>query len=157
MFLHKTSLFWTIFGTKRFSGQNVDPTLPKSLQRPILGTFPNHSKKNAQPILVKSWAESTPQNYKRSHGVKNTFLMFFHNKVESMVLDTQHLGIIFEVLDLHLGCLVLQAHVPRTCSKNIIFFTVWERAWYTKADPADPANPPEMLHSWQFAPRVTRA
>ena len=44
--------------------------------------------------------------------------------------------------------------------QNIDFYTVWEPAWYTKADPPDPANPPdppEMVHSWQFAPKVTRA
>ena len=38
------------------------------------------------------------------------------------------------------------------------FYTVWEPAWYTKADPGnpgnlpDPADPAEMVHSWQFAP-----
>ena len=32
----------------------------------------------------------------------------------------------FEVLDLHLGCLVLEAHFPGTCSKNTDLFTVWE-------------------------------
>ena len=36
--------------------------------------------------------------------------------------------------------------------KNIDFYTVWEPAWYTKADPANPPDPPEMVHSWQFAP-----
>ena len=41
------------------------------------------------------------------------------------------------------------------CSKNMYFYAVWEPAWYTKPDPAnppDPADPPEMVHSWQFAP-----
>ena len=87
---------------------------------------PNHSKKSAQPILAKSSAESTTQNSKRSHGVKNQFFMFFHAKIHSLVLETQHLRIIFEVWDLHLGCLVLETHFPRKCSKNIDFFTVWE-------------------------------
>ena len=39
--------------------------------------------------------------------------------------------------------------------KNIVFFAVWEPAWYTKADPNNQDNqnnPPEMVHSWQFAP-----
>ena len=43
-------------------------------------------------------------------------------------------------------------HFPRKCCNAIMFYTVWEPAWYTKADPPDPANPPEMVHSWQFAP-----
>ena len=30
------------------------------------------------------------------------------------------------VLDLHLGCLGLEDHFPRNCSKNIDFSTVWE-------------------------------
>ena len=71
------------------------------------------------------------------------------------MLETQHLRIIFEVLDLHLGCLVLETHFPRKCFKNIDFCTVWEPAWYTKADQdnqADQADQPEMVHSWQFAP-----
>ena len=84
--------------------------------------------------------------------------LFFFSKIPSLVLETQHLRIIFEVLDLHLGCLVLEANFPRKGSKNIDFYTVWEPAWYTKPDPPDPpdaANPPdpaEMVHSWQFAP-----
>ena len=44
--------FWHhFFGPKRSPSQNV---ASKSPQRPILGTFSNHSKKNAQPILAKS-------------------------------------------------------------------------------------------------------
>ena len=151
----KPSFSGPIFYPKKVPSPKCWPNPPKSPQRPILGTFPNHSKKNAQPILAKSWAESTPQSSKRSHGVKNTFFVFFHAKIQSLVLETQHLRIIFEVLDLHLGCLVLETHFPRKCSKNIDFYTVWEPAWYTKADPADPdnpADPAEMVHSWQFAP-----
>ena len=55
-----------------------------------------------------------------------------------LVLETQHVRIIFEVLDPDLGCLVLETNFPRKCSKNTAFFTVWEPARYTKADPADP-------------------
>ena len=43
-------------------------------------------------------------------------------------------------------------HFPRTCCKTIVFYMVWEPAWYTKPDPPDPADPAEMVHSWQFAP-----
>ena len=57
-----------------------------------------------------------------------------------------------EALDLHQGCLVLETYFPRRCPKNIDFYTVWEPAWYTKADPLDPPDPAEMVHSWQFAP-----
>ena len=59
------------------------------------------------------------------------------------------------IYELFLGFVVLETHFPRKCSKNIDFYTVWEPAWYTKADPADPpdpANPAEMVHSWQLAP-----
>ena len=71
------------------------------------------------------------------------------------MFETQHLRIIFEVLDLHLGCLVLDTHFPIKCSKNIDFFTVWELAWYTKADQdnsPDPVDPAEMEHDRQFGP-----
>ena len=76
----------------------------------------------------------------------------------SLVSEPQHLRIIFEVLDLHLGCLVLEAHFPRKCSKNTVFYTVWEPAWYTKADPPDPpdqadqADQAEMVHGRQLGP-----
>ena len=104
------------FTPKRSPSQNV---APKSPQRSILGTFPNHSKKNAQPILAQSWAESTPQNSKRSHGVKNIFFTFFMQKSKvrcqkpniyelffwfwthlgCMVSETQHLRMILGILD----------------------------------------------------------
>ena len=61
----------------------------------------------------------------------------------------------FEVLDLHLGCLVLETHFPRKCSKNIDFYTVWEPAWYTEADQhnqADQADQAEMVHDRQLGP-----
>ena len=94
---------------KKLPSPKCWPNPSKSPQRPILGTFPNHSKKNAHPILAKSWAESTPQSSKRSHGVKSTFFVFFvHAKIQSLVLETQHLRIIFEVLDPYLGCVVLE-------------------------------------------------
>ena len=87
--------------------------------------------------------------------MKNTFFECFPAKIQSLVLETQHLRIIFEVLDLHLGCLVLETHFPRKCFKNIDFYTVWEPAWYTKADPADQDNQPdqaEMVHGRQLGP-----
>ena len=87
--------------------------------------------------------------------MKNTFFVFFLAKIQSLVLETQHLRIIFEVLDLHLGCLVLETHFPRTCSKNIDFYTVWEPAWYTKADQdnqPDQADQAEMVHGRQLGP-----
>ena len=58
----------------------------KALSEADFGNFPNHSKKNAQPFLAKSWAESTPQNSKRSHGVKNTFFVRFHANIKSLML-----------------------------------------------------------------------
>ena len=64
-----------ILGTTKGSpGQNVDPSPPESSQRQIWETLPNHSKRCAQPILAKNLAEPRPQNSKRSHEVKNTFL-----------------------------------------------------------------------------------
>ena len=115
----KPSFSGPFFTPKRSPAQNVDPTLPKSPQGPILGTFPNHSNNDAQPILEKSWAESTPQHSKRSHGVKNTFFAFFLQKSKvwcqkpniyelflgfwtllgCLVSETQHLRSIFGILD----------------------------------------------------------
>ena len=40
----------------------------------------------------------------------------------------------------------------RNSSQNIICFTVWEPAWYTKADQDNPPNPAEMVHERQFGP-----
>ena len=66
-----------------------------------------------------------------------------------LLLETQHLGIIFEVLDPDLVCLALETNFPRTCSKNTVFFAVWQPARYTKADPPDPDK---MSHRGQLWP-----
>ena len=109
----KPSFSGPFFTPKSSPAQNVDPTLPKSPQRPILGTFPNHSKKNAQPILAKSSAECTPQNSKRSHGVKNTFLCCIHAKIQSLVLKPTIYELFFGFWT-HLGCLVSVSYTHLT-------------------------------------------
>ena len=82
----------------------------------------------------------------------------FDSDLGCLVLETQHLRIMFEVLDPDLGCLVLETHFPRTCFKNIDFYTVWEPAWYTEADQhnqhnqADQADQAEMVHGRQLGP-----
>ena len=67
----------------------------------------------------------------------------------SLVSETQHLRIIFEVLDLHLGCLVLDIHFPRECSQNIDFFQGLGAARNSVPDEADEGK---MVHGWQFGP-----
>ena len=41
--------------------------------------------------------------------MKNTCLCFFPAGIKSLVLETQHLRVFFEVLDPYLGCLALEA------------------------------------------------
>ena len=73
-------------------------------------------------------------------------------------VGTQHLRIIFEVLDPDLGCLVLETHFLRTCFKSIAFYTFLGAGRNSKADQADQADqadlpdPPEVVRSWQLAP-----
>ena len=77
-----------------------------------------------------------------------THFCVFHANKESLVLEAQHLRIIFEVLDLHLGCLVLEAHFPRTCSKNIDFLGLGADR-HSEPDEADEGK---MVHARQFRP-----
>ena len=83
--------------------------------------------------------------------MKNIFFVFFRAKIQSLVLETQHLRIIFEVLDLHLGCLVLETHFPRNCSKNI-FFHGLGAARHSEADEADEPDEGKMVPDRQFRP-----
>ena len=90
--------------------------------------------------------------------MKNTFFVFFPAKIQSLVLETQHLRIIFEILDLHLGCLVLDIHFPRKCSKKNRFFHGLGAARSSEPDEADvpdeadEADEGKMVHGWQFGP-----
>ena len=95
-----------IFYPKKVPSPKCWPNPPKSPKRPILGTFPNHSKKNAQPFLAKSWAESTTQNFKRSHGVKNKFLCVFIEKKSKVSCPKPHISELILGFWTLLGCLV---------------------------------------------------
>ena len=117
-----------------------------------VGNFSKSLQKERTAIVSEILSRIHPAKLETEPwGEKNIFV-FFLAKNQSLVFETQHLRIIFEVLDLHLGCLVLETHFPRTCFKSIDFYAVWEPAWYTKPDPDNQDNPPEMVHSWQFAP-----
>ena len=89
-----------------FSGPFVAPKRsPSQKCRPQIfpeADFGNFSK-SLQKVRTANPSENLsrfrPKNPKRSHGVKNTFLVFCHAKINSLVLETQHLRIIFGILD----------------------------------------------------------
>ena len=125
------------FGPKKSPGQNVDPTLPD------LGCFSKSLQKErtANPSEILS----------RIH----------HSKLQTEPRGEKHIFCVCSFKNQKFGVGALPGirsdsglHFPRKCCKTIVFYTVWEPAWYTKADPEDP---PEMVDSWQFAPKVTRA
>ena len=68
------------------------------------------------------------------------------------MLETQHLRIIFEVLDLHLGCVVLEAHFPRKGFKHIVFCYGLGAARHSEHNEADEADEGKMVHDRQFGP-----
>ena len=85
--------------------------------------------------------------------MKNTCFVAFPAKIQSLVLETQHLRIIFEVLDLHLGCLVLDIHFPRKCFKNIDLFHglgAARHSEHNEPDEPDEADEGKVVHDRLF-------
>ena len=124
------------------------------------GNFSKSLQKERTAIFSEILSRIHPSTFQTEPRCEKHIFRVFLAKIQSLVFETQHVRIIFQVLDLHLGCLVLEAHFPRTCSKSIDFYTVWEppgilkrmkrmkAKWYTTGS-SDPRFLTRLRSGWR--------